>query len=187
MPLLIWFIIKVMEQSKNIILTGFMGTGKTSVGKIIATKLAFDFVDMDELIEKTTGMKISEIFEKFGEPRFRDIESEIVKLLTTKKRHVISTGGGVVLREENIFNFKKSGFIFCLKASEKTIFERLKNCKNRPLIQVENLKERITELLKQRTPLYEKADFVIDTEGLTPREVADKIIKEYKRLSDGKN
>lgn len=176
-----------MGKSKNIILTGFMGTGKTSVGKIVASKLAFKFVDMDELIEKTTGMKISEIFEKFGEPRFRDLESEIVKLLTKKRGQVISTGGGVVLREENIFNFKKSGVIFCLKASEKTIFERLRNCKNRPLLQVENLKERITELLKQRTPFYEKADLMIDTEGLTPQEVADKIIREYKRLYDGKN
>ncbi|MCX7724034.1 MAG: shikimate kinase [Thermodesulfovibrio sp.] len=176
-----------MKKTKNVILTGFMGTGKTSVGKIISKKLKFDFVDMDELIEKTTGMKISEIFERFGEPRFRDIESEIVRLVTVKNKQVISTGGGVVLREENIINLKNSGVIFCLRASEKTIFERLKHCKNRPLLKVENPNDRIKELLEQRKPFYEKADFIIDTEGLTLEEVADKIIKTYKRLINGEN
>lgn len=171
---------------KNIVLIGFMGAGKTSVGKVIAKKLGFEFVDVDEVIEKATGMEISEIFSKFGESRFRDIEEEMIKLITQKKRQVIATGGGVVLRDKNMKRLKKGGVIFCLKASENVIFERLKQTTNRPLLQVENPEERIKELLQKRMPLYEKADFIIDTEGLTPEEVAEKIIKEYERLSNGK-
>lgn len=171
---------------KNIVLIGFMGTGKTSVGKVIAKKLGFEFVDVDEVIEKTTGMEISEIFSKFGESRFRDIEEEMIKLITQKRRQVIATGGGVVLRDENMKRLKKDGLIFCLRASENVIFERLKQTTNRPLLQVENPEERIRELLQKRMFLYEKADFCIDTEGLTPEEVAEKIIKEYERLSNGK-
>lgn len=171
---------------KNIVLIGFMGAGKTSVGKVIAKKLGFEFVDVDEVIEKATGMEISEIFSKFGESRFRDIEEEMIKLITQKKRQVIATGGGVVLRDKNMKRLKKDGVIFCLKASENVIFERLKQTTNRPLLQVENPEERIKELLQKRMPLYEKADFIIDTEGLTPEEVAEKIIKEYERLSNGK-
>ncbi|GLI54344.1 shikimate kinase [Thermodesulfovibrio yellowstonii] len=171
---------------KNIVLIGFMGTGKTSVGKVIAKKLGFEFVDVDEVIEKATGMEISQIFSKFGESCFRDIEEEMIKLITQKRRQVIATGGGVVLRDENMKRLKKDGVIFCLRASENVIFERLKQTTNRPLLQVENPEERIKELLQKRMSLYEKADFCIDTEGLTPEEVAEKIIKEYERLSNGK-
>ncbi|MDI1471713.1 MAG: shikimate kinase [Thermodesulfovibrio sp.] len=171
---------------KNIVLIGFMGTGKSSVGKILAKKLGLKFVDVDEIIEKTTGMKISEIFAKFGEPRFRDIETEVIKLITQNNGQVISTGGGVILREENFNRLKNKGVIFWLKASEDVIFERVKNCKNRPLLQTENPKERIKELLTKRTPFYEKADFYINTEELTPEEVAEKIIEKYKRLKNGK-
>jgi len=171
---------------KNIVLIGFMGTGKTSVGKALAKKLGLKFIDVDEVIEKTTGMKISEIFSRFGESRFRDIETEVIKLITQKNGQVIATGGGVVLREENIKRLKEKGVIFCLKASENVIFERVKQCKDRPLLQVENLEERIRELLHSRMPLYEKADFSVDTSGLTPEEVAEKIIEEYKRLNNGK-
>ncbi|MGC9046276.1 MAG: shikimate kinase [Thermodesulfovibrio sp.] len=168
---------------KNIVLIGFMGTGKSSVGKILSKKLGFKFIDVDKVIEKTTGMKISEIFSRFGEPCFRDIESEVINLITQKNRQVIATGGGVVLREENMKKLKENGVIFCLKASENVIFERVKHCKDRPLLQVENPEKRIKELLEKRKHLYEKADFCIDTEGLTPEQVTEKIIE---RLTDGK-
>lgn len=171
---------------KNIVLIGFMGTGKTSVGKVIAKKLGFKFVDVDEVIERTTGMEISEIFSKFGEPRFRDIETEMIKLITQKTGQVIATGGGVVLKDENMERLKENGVIFCLQAPENVIFERVKHTKNRPLLQVENPEEKIKELLQKRMPLYKKADFCIGTEGLTPEEVAEKIIKEYERLGNGK-
>ncbi len=176
-----------MKKKPNIIITGFMGTGKTTVGKIISNKLNFIFLDIDELIEKTTGMKISEIFKKFGEPRFRDIETEMVKVVTKKRGQVISTGGGVVLREENLHHLKKSGIIFCLTASPNTIFERTKGCKDRPLLQVDNPQDKIKELMNERRPFYEKADIIIDTEGLSASEVAERVIKEYERLTNGKN
>ncbi len=177
----------VKKKRLNIVLIGFMGTGKTTVGRAIAQKLNFKFVDVDDLIEKTTGMKIGEIFEKFGETRFRDLETEIVKILSKKEGLVISTGGGVVLREENLSNLKKNGILFCLSASVSTIFNRVKDCRNRPLLRVENVEQRIKELLNERIPLYKKADLLIDTEDLKIEEVADKIISEYERLSDGKN
>jgi len=171
---------------KNIVLIGFMGTGKSSVGKILARKLGLKFVDVDEVIEKTTGMKISEIFAKFGEPRFRDIETEVIKLISQNNRQVIATGGGAILREENFKKLKDKGIIVWLKASENVILERVKNCKDRPLLQVENPKQKIKELLTKRIPFYEKADFSINTEELTPEEVAEKIIQEYERLKNGK-
>lgn len=176
-----------MQKKLNIVLTGFMGTGKTSVGKILAEKLGFTFVDVDEMIEKTTGMKISDIFSKFGEPRFRDIETEVIKLITKKTGQVIATGGGAPLREENMDALKSTGVVFCLTASEDTIFERVKNSTERPLLQGNNLKNRIRELLMKRMDKYRNAHFLINTEGLTPREVAEKIIKEYERFVYGKS
>ncbi|MCX7724573.1 MAG: shikimate kinase [Thermodesulfovibrio sp.] len=176
-----------MQKRPNIVLIGFMGTGKSTVGKIISKKLNFTYTDIDELIERAMGMKISEIFEKFGEERFRDIETEMVKIVTKKDGQVISTGGGVVLREENILNLKNSGILFCLKANPEKIFERIKNCKNRPLLMVENPKDRIKELMDKRKPFYEKADFIIDTDDLSAEEVAEKIIKNYERIVNGKD
>ncbi|MEN2994504.1 MAG: shikimate kinase [Thermodesulfovibrio sp.] len=176
-----------MQKRPNIVLIGFMGTGKSTVGKIISKKLNFTYTDIDELIEKTMGMKISEIFEKFGEERFRDIETEMVKIVTKKHNQVISTGGGVVLREENILNLKNSGLLFCLKANAEKIFERIKNCKNRPLLMVENPKDKIKELMDKRKPLYEKADFIIDTDDLSAEEVAEKIIKYYESIVNAKD
>lgn len=176
-----------MSGQKNIVLIGFMGSGKSLVGKIVAKRLNLKFLDIDSIIEKTTGMKISEIFARFGEKRFRDLESEVVKLLSSKEGAVISTGGGVVVRQKNMETLKKTGIIFWLKASEETIYERVKDCKDRPLLQVENPLQRIRELLKKRTPLYERADFTIDTDGVSPEEVAEKIINQYERVKGGKN
>lgn len=164
-----------------------MGSGKTSVGKIVAKKLNLKFLDIDSIIERAVGMKISEIFARFGERRFRDLESAVVKIVSLKESAVISTGGGVVLRKGNIEVLKKTGVLFWLKASEETIYERIKDCKDRPLLQVENPLHRIRELMKKRAPLYEKADFAIDTDGALPDEIADKIINQYKRLKGGKN
>lgn len=176
-----------MPCHRNIVLVGFMGSGKTSVGKILAKKLNLKFFDTDSIIERATGMKISEIFARFGERRFRDLESELVELLSKKKGAVISTGGGVVVRQRNIENLRKSGVIFWLKASEETIYQRIRGCKDRPLLQVENPVQRIRELLNKRASLYERADYTVETDGFTPEEVADRIIKHYERLKSGEN
>jgi shikimate kinase len=176
-----------MEKKKNIVLIGFMGTGKTTVGKILAKKLGMNFVDVDELIEKTTGLKISAVFARFGEAYFRDIETEIIKSITKDSSQVIATGGGAVLRDENLNALKSNGVVFCLTASEELIFDRIKDNNERPLLQVENPKEKIKELLAKRMPRYMMADFIINTDGLTQEEVSEKIIKEYERIVDGKN
>jgi len=176
-----------MEKKKNIVLIGFMGTGKTTVGKILAKKLGMNFVDVDELIEKTAGLKISAVFARFGEAYFRDIETEIIKSITKNSSQVIATGGGAVLRDENLNALKSNGVVFCLTASEELIFDRIKDNNERPLLQVENPKEKIRELLAKRMPRYMMADFIINTDGLTQEEVSEKIIKEYERIVNGKN
>ena len=176
-----------MEKKKNIVLTGFMGTGKTTVGKILAKKLGMSFVDVDELIEKTAGLKISEVFARFGEAYFRNIETEIIKSITKNFSQVIATGGGAVLRDENLNALKSNGVVFCLTASEELIFDRVKDNNERPLLQVKNPKEKIRELLAKRMPRYMMADFIINTDGLTQEEVSEKIIKEYERVVNGKS
>lgn len=171
---------------KNIVLTGFMGTGKTEVGRLLARRLGYKFIDADSMIEEEQKMPITEIFKRFGEPYFRDVESEVIKRLSEMERVVISTGGGVVMREENMTNLRKKGVIICLMASPETIFERTKDDTSRPLLQVKDPLQRIRELLNFRRPYYEKADIMIDTDGKTPEEVAEEIIKKI-QTAGGKN
>lgn len=161
---------------KNIVLTGFMGTGKTEVGRILSRKLGYSLVDADTEIEKEQGMTITEIFKQYGEPKFRDIESNVIKRLSEMKNAIISTGGGAVLRQENMHNLRKNGVIVCLTASPETIFKRTSNNNDRPLLQVESPLQKIKELLEFRRPYYEKADIMIDTEGKSPLQVAEEII-----------
>lgn len=170
---------------KNIVLTGFMGTGKTEVGRILSKRLGYSLIDADSEIEKEQGMTITEIFKRYGEPRFRDIEASVIERLSGFNATIISTGGGAVLREENIKNLRRNGIIICLTASAETIFKRTCNSNDRPLLQVEDPLQRIKELLEFRRPYYEKADIMIDTEGKTPVEVAEEIIQKIKgRLED---
>ncbi|WP_333654172.1 shikimate kinase [Dissulfurispira sp.] len=162
---------------KNIVLTGFMGTGKTEVGRILSRKLGYVLVDADTEIEKEQGITITEIFKQYGEPKFREIESNVIKRLSEIKNAVISTGGGAVLRQENMDNLRKNGVIICLTASPETILKRTSNNNDRPLLQVDNPLQKIKELLEFRKPYYEKADIMIDTEGKSPIEVAEEIIE----------
>jgi len=160
----------------NIVLTGFMATGKTVVGKRLAEKLNFKYIDTDEIIEKEMRMKISEIFKKFGEKFFREKEKEVAKKVSSLDRHVISTGGGIVLNEENIKNLKKNGVIINLRAKPETIYERTKGDTSRPLLNKPDPLSEIKKLLAFRKPFYEKCDFYIETDELAPSEIVDKII-----------
>ncbi len=162
---------------KNIVLTGFMGTGKTAVGSILAQRLGHVLIDVDSEIEKEQNMKISDIFREHGQPEFRNIESEMIKRLSELNRAVISTGGGAVLRQQNIDNLKRKGIIVCLTASPETIYNRTKCSNDRPLLNVEDPLDEIRKLLDYRKPYYENADIVIDTEGKSPVEVAEEIIE----------
>jgi len=162
---------------QNIVLVGFMGTGKSVVGRLLAKKFDRDFVELDELIEKKEGMPIADIFEKKGEPYFRKVEKEVVKEARQLKNVVISVGGGAIVDEENFKNLKSCGTIICLKASADVILKRTKDMKTRPLLNVADPKKRVEDLLSKRQPYYNKADFTIDTDSLTVERVAEEIIK----------
>jgi len=161
----------------NIVLTGFMGTGKSGIGKRLAKKLGMSYLDTDELIEEREKDSISAIFKKKGEEYFRRLEAEVVKQVALLDSFVISTGGGVVLREGNIRLLKKNAFIVCLLASPEVILKRTKGDDNRPLLGVNNQKKRIEELLALRKPYYEKADFTVDTSALDSEGVVEEIIE----------
>lgn len=167
---------------KSIVLTGFMGTGKTAVGKTLAHKLGCAFIDVDAEIEKEQKTTITNIFKEHGELKFREIESEMIKKLSEIENAVISTGGGAVLRQENMDNLRKNGVIVCLMASPETILKRICNNNDRPLLQVEDPLQKIKGLLEFRKPYYEKADIMIDTNGKNPIEVAEKIIEKAKEI-----
>ncbi|MBM4141879.1 MAG: shikimate kinase [Nitrospira sp.] len=163
---------------KNIVLTGFMGTGKTEVGKELSRLLDMKLIDVDTEIEKSRKLTINDIFKKFGEPRFREIETEMIKNLSEKKNIIISTGGGAVLKQENMNALRKNGVIVCLTASPETILKRTSRNNDRPLLQVENPLKKIKELLNFRKPFYEKADIIINTNDKTPLQIAEEIIDE---------
>lgn len=165
---------------KNIILIGFMGTGKTAVGRELSRLLNMKLIDVDTEIEKSEKMTINEIFERFGEARFRDIETDMVKKVAQNKNVIISTGGGVVLRAENMESLKKNGIIVCLTASPEKIFERISNNSDRPLLRVEDPLKKIKELLTFREPFYKKAEIMIDTDDKNPLQIAEEIIERLK-------
>ncbi len=150
---------------KNIILTGFMGVGKTSVGTRLAKDLGFTFVDTDDLIEADQNMTITAIFEKLGEPFFREVEAKIIRQVMQGESQVISTGGGAVIRDVNREAFKKTGFVVCLTARPDVILERIRHETHRPLLQTPDPLAKIRELLDSRAKFYAQADAVIDTSG----------------------
>ncbi|MEN3013758.1 MAG: shikimate kinase [Endomicrobiia bacterium] len=165
----------------NIVLTGFMCSGKTSVGTRLKDILGYDYVDTDEIIEKKLGLTISEIFNKFGENYFRDVESDVVKEVSERDKTVISTGGGVVIRKENMENLRRNGIVINLYASPEVIYERLKKQPGiRPLLNKPNPLEEIKRLLNQREEYYKNCDFRINTDNLSIQEVVNNIF-EYLR------
>ncbi|KUO50584.1 MAG: shikimate kinase [Desulfitibacter sp. BRH_c19] len=164
-------------MKNNIILIGFMGTGKTAVGKRLANKLKMKFFDTDEDIEKVSGMSIGKIFNDYGEVRFRSEEALAVMRASKQNNYVIATGGGAVLFPENIDLLAKSGIIVALDASPEEIQKRVsKRNSFRPLLGNDKSIENITRLLEQRIPIYNKADFKINTTGKELEEVVDEIV-----------
>jgi shikimate kinase len=163
---------------KNIVLTGFMGAGKTSVGKRLAKELNLKFIDTDDLIEKEAGTSIKEIFAKFGEGYFRLLESKVINEVSSHTDMVIATGGGAIVNLQNLEALKKNGTIISLTASIDAILLRIGSRDERPLISEGDKKEVISNLLKVREPFYKKADFIIDTTTKTVGEV----VKEIKKI-----
>jgi len=165
-------------MAENIVLTGFMGVGKTNVGRFIAGKLEMKFVDTDALIEEIEGRKIKEIFSEKGEKYFREIEKRIIEKVSNFQGYVISTGGGVVLSEDNISNLSKNGIIFWLKASPETIYRNVINTDiaDRPVLKEGDVLKQINKLLKEREEYYENAHFTISVDEKSIEEIAGEII-----------
>ncbi len=164
-------------NQRNVVLTGFMATGKSTVGRLVAQKLNFKFFDTDELIEKRWGKCIADIFLEEGEQAFRKKEEGIAAELGERRGLVIATGGGMMQNPANVNAFKRRGQIYCLSASLDQIMERISNDKDiiRPLVQVDDPLERIRELLNERKRVYDQ--FIqLDTSGLTPEQVVAKLI-----------
>ncbi len=161
----------------NIVLTGFMGTGKTAVGRELARLLSMRLVDIDSEIEAERDMRITDIFKDYGEQYFRDLETRMIMRYSKEKNIIISTGGGAVLKDENMAALRGNGMVFCLYAAPETILQRTGGSDDRPLLNVEDPLAKIRELLNRRMPFYEKAGTVIDTDGKTPLQVAEEIAK----------
>ena len=153
-------------MKKNIALVGFMGTGKTTIARLLANQLNVECVDLDMLIEEKEGMPIVDIFKNKGEPYFRKIEKDIVFEASSSRGKVIACGGGVVLDKENVGKLKNNGLKICLTARPEIILTRTKSYSHRPLLNVDDAKVKIKELLKTRQPYYAQADYTLDTSDL---------------------
>ncbi len=164
----------MQKKYENIILTGMMGSGKTSTGKELAILLNYNFIDLDEIIEKNYG-KINDIFTQKGEDYFRKLESQELEKLKQKKGFVLSTGGGVILQDKNTKILRKLGKIFYLSAKSETIYERIKNQKHRPLLDTKDPKKTIEDILRKRLEKYKKSGKEIITDNKSAKEVAGEI------------
>jgi len=155
---------------RNLVLCGFMGTGKTTIGKALAKMHSLPFVDIDEEIEKRTGMKIVDIFSRMGEGHFRDLEEEMIREFSKEEGKIIAVGGGALQRESNLLALRENGFLLCLLATPKVILRRLRYDNTRPLLKGEDKLQRIESLLRKRFPNYLKADAFLDTSYMPIRD-----------------
>ena len=172
-------------KKPNIILTGIMGSGKTTVGNLLAAELSdYEFVDTDEVIVDTMNMSITNIFEKYGEAKFRQIEKNVILNLMQEENYIISLGGGAFEDKETRENLLKNAIIFYLEASCDTLFERIKNDNSRPLLMTENPKQKLASLLKIREPQYKEAHFIIDTNSLSPYNIVKEIQRRLNERAD---
>jgi shikimate kinase len=165
---------------ENLVLIGFMGTGKTSVGHAAASLLHFRFVDTDALIEKQAGKRISEIFAEDGESRFREHERVVVAELAQSTHCVIATGGGLAADPANLAALKTHSLIICLWASPEVIWERVRHQTHRPLLMDPDPLGVIRRLLEEREPFYRQADVLINTEMRTLKEVVNQVAYQFR-------
>jgi shikimate kinase len=161
----------------NVALFGFMGVGKTTVGRLLAESLGYSFVDTDTEIERMSGMAVSDVFSSKGEPVFREMEKVAIRRISAFDQQVISCGGGIVIDPENTSQLKRSSRMVLLTASPSEILKRV-NGDSRPLLEAPDRERRVRDLLETRREAYlSAAELVLDTDGHTPREVAETITK----------
>ena len=174
-------------SQRCVVLVGMMGAGKSEVGRELADKLGYQFVDTDKLAEKLAGKKVRRIFDEDGEPKFRDFERQAIASLKGATAKVVATGGGAFQSADNRSVLNSIGLSFYLKASARELYARIKNDTSRPLLGTADPKGEIARLLFEREPNYEQAVVVVDTEDLSVEEVVDHLIDELARrtLGDG--
>ncbi len=164
----------------NISLIGMMGSGKTTIAKLLANNLnGYECVDTDDEIVKSSGMSINEIFSWYSESYFRELETKILKKILIGNKLVVSTGGGIIKSWENISLLKKFSTVFYLKASPEVLFERIKYDDSRPLLHNSDMKQKIEELLLERETFYKQAHFTIDTNYKNPDIIVKEILRKY--------
>jgi shikimate kinase len=161
----------------NIVLTGFMGTGKSAVGRHLAEELHVPFLDVDAAIVKKGGKSIKDIFATGGEAAFRTLESSVIVELSGHDKTVIATGGGALMNVQNRENLQKNGVLVCLTARMGTLLERLKEDLSRPLLAGEKLEDKVERLMKERQHIYDLCPVQVDTDGKTIAQVAKEIIQ----------
>lgn len=170
----------------NIALIGFMGTGKTSVGRLVAELLHFEYLDTDEMIQEATGKTITDIFQNDGEKAFRSLEEKIVDEIGRRQKTVISTGGGLPTNPDSVAKLKAHALVVCLWASPERIWERVKNQTHRPLLHDPDPQKKIRDLLAVRGPFYKKADVLLNTEVRSLREVAQQVVHQFRLETAGR-
>ncbi|MCW5555755.1 MAG: hypothetical protein KIS67_26810 [Verrucomicrobiae bacterium] len=170
----------------NLALIGFMGTGKSSVGRLVADLMHFTFLDTDDVIVARAGKSIADIFAQEGEAVFREKERQLVEELARRTRTVISTGGGLPVNPENLASLKTHALVICLWAAPERIWERVRSQSHRPLLQEADPIQRIKELLAVREPFYRQADVLVNTEMRSMREVAHQVIHQYRLARSGR-
>ena len=164
-------------MSKNIVLVGFMGAGKTVTAEVLASQLERKIMSTDAAIIEKEGRSINDIFDKDGEMHFRDVETQVVGELSQQENLVIDCGGGVVLREKNMAALKGGGVVVYLKTSPDVVYARVKDDTHRPLLNVEDPVKVIEDLLTKRAEFYAQADHEVLTDGKTAEEVAEEIVE----------
>lgn len=171
-----------IKEKANIILCGFMATGKSTVGKLLAKRTGYEFLDMDAVIEKEEGISIPQIFASRGEPAFRSLETRLVERLAGATGLVIATGGGTIVNPANLEKLKSCGAVITLTADIPTILQRAGTGEDRPMLQAEDRVERIKSLMQQRAAAYAQADIVLDTSSLTIEDVARQIMHRLQEI-----
>jgi shikimate kinase len=170
------------ENRRNVVLCGFMATGKTSVGTRLAYLLGYEFLDMDAIIESETGMSIPEIFSSRGEPAFRALECSVAEQVAKRSGCVVATGGGTIVNWQNLDNLKHNGIVIALTADPETIFSRTGSGEDRPMLGKGDHMQRIRSLMEQRAPAYAMADMTVDTSSHSIEEVAEIILSRLKKI-----
>ncbi|MBC5690234.1 chorismate mutase [Mediterraneibacter sp. NSJ-55] len=168
----------------NIVLIGFMGAGKSTISDYLSTMFAMRLIEMDQVIEEREEMSISDIFATYGEEYFRSLETKLLKELQNTNNCVISCGGGAALKEENVKEMKKNGRVVLLTASPQTVYERVKDCDDRPILDGRNNVEVIAEMMEKRREKYEAAaDVVIQTDHKTVLQICEELITKLMELN----